>query len=39
LRGLRGLPFGQPPFFAFSLLAATFAELVDFPPFLPISAK
>ena len=33
----RGLPFGQPPFFAFFLLAATLAGLLDFPPSLPSS--
>jgi hypothetical protein len=33
---LRGLPFGQPPFFAFLAIAASFAGLLDFPPSLPI---
>jgi hypothetical protein len=32
----RGRPFGHPPFFAFSFMAANFAALLDFPPFLPI---
>jgi len=33
---LRGLPFGQPPFFAFCLMAASFAGLLDLPPSFPI---
>jgi hypothetical protein len=33
---LRGLPFGQPPFLAFSAMAASLAGLFDLPPSLPI---
>lgn len=33
--GLRGLPFGQPPFLAFSLAALAFASLLALPPSLP----
>ena len=39
VRGLRGLPFGQPPFLAFLAMAASLAGLLDLPPSLPISAR
>ncbi len=35
---LRGLPFGQPPFLAFSAMARSLAGLLDLPPSLPICA-
>jgi len=35
LRGFRGLPFGQPPSFAFSRAARAFAADVAFPPSRP----
>jgi len=34
---LRGLPFGQPPFFAFSLAALAFAGVLVLPAWLAIT--
>ena len=36
---LRGLPFGHPPFFAFSRAASVLASDVASPPRFPIAAK